>query len=597
MLKKVYLKRSEEIIMRLVEFRVTNYKVFKEEFVIKFDESSISILTGRNNMGKSTLLEAINRFFQNESKAKTITNDCFSDTSKKIEMKAIFEGIFKYNAEEQEEQAQEEQQKIIFTKRYSAGQSPRFYDNEDNEINNKNAYKNDLDDILSNQPFYITPYMNPDDINLLIQEVYSEILKNSIAGLENIENPSEEQQGLINEYNDLKKAYPDFLKKLKKATDITLNSVSEDVSTNLKTLFSNDSLKIEIEGGESSGFSSADILKSTNSSVNVSNSFQPKMSLSNQGTGLQRMSLIYLIQNMIEKRIIGGEQDKLLLIDEPEAFLHPEAVRSLSKSLYAIGAKMPLIISTHSPVLINLSEKHTTIQLFRINHKASNNAIELYQSVSEIFEPDDIKNMKMLNYIDSYVNEFFFADKILIVEGDTEYILFKHFAEKKGVNLHIIRARGKGTIQTLMKILNQFDVKYYVLHDTDNNTLFESKTLKSQKTMCEKIFMLKKDVNNELFLSETTFEVAIGLGKLTNSNKTKVAFELTKFEETKDTKYEEAYSKVLKLFEFMFLETKDESIFDTSGFCNVSNIEIYSEKFDLLIENAVGNDTKKVQKA
>ena len=72
--------------------------------------------------------------------------------------------------------------------------------------------------------------------------------------------------------------------------------------------------------------------------------------------------------------------------------------------------------------------------------KKQSNYISLQQ---EQFDDDDIKNMKILNYVDSYVNEFFFADKILIVEGDTEYIAFKHFCKKKNENVHIIRARGK----------------------------------------------------------------------------------------------------------------------------------------------------------
>ncbi|MGJ3194716.1 OLD family protein [Peribacillus frigoritolerans] len=113
------------------------------------------------------------------------------------------------------------------------------------------------------------------------------------------------------------------------------------------------------------------------------------------------MSLIYIIQNMIEQGLMGtNSTQKMLLIDEPEA------VRALSKSLYAIGSRMPLIISTHSPMLIDLSENHTSIQVFRIG---KTEAIELYLSSSSQFDEDDIKNMKLLNYVDSYVNEFFFA--------------------------------------------------------------------------------------------------------------------------------------------------------------------------------------------
>lgn len=116
------------------------------------------------------------------------------------------------------------------------------------------------------------------------------------------------------------------------------------------------------------------------------------MPLSTQGTGIQRMSLIFIFQNMIEQGMLGINENKMLLIDEPEAFLHPEAVRALSQSLYTIGGKMPLIISTHSPVLIDLSENHTSIQVLRIG---SDEAIELFQSSNSVFDENDIANIPL----------------------------------------------------------------------------------------------------------------------------------------------------------------------------------------------------------
>ncbi len=50
----------------------------------------------------------------------------------------------------------------------------------------------------------------------------------------------------------------------------------------------------------------------------------------------------------------------------------------------------------------------------------SDEAIELFQSSNSVFDENDIANMKILNYVDSYINEFFFANNIIIVEGDTE---------------------------------------------------------------------------------------------------------------------------------------------------------------------------------
>ncbi|MFC2949199.1 ATP-dependent nuclease [Virgibacillus sediminis] len=564
--------------MRLLKFSVTNYKVFKDTFSIDFSKDSIAILTGRNNTGKSTILEAINCFFKRETKPTTIKNDCFSVRNEKIEFKAVFEI---------------DEGEITIVKKYKEESAPKFYDESNIEIKANHDLKETLDEILNNKPFYITPSMLPDDINDLIQEIYSEIIKSDLQKLEDIEGGSrqtDEMYELAKEYSEIKKSYPEFLRKLKINTDKTLEEVSNDVSLNLRNLFSNDQLSLNVIGGESEGFSSKDILKSTNSVVNIDSQKQSEMPLSNQGTGLQRMSLIYLIQNMIEKKLMGEGDNKLLLIDEPEAFLHPEAVRALSRSLYKIGEKMPLMISTHSPILIDLSERHTPIQVFRVGEKE---AIQLYKSKNDQFDEDDIQNMKILNYVDSYVNEFFFADKILIVEGDTEYIAFKHLAKTVKENVHIIRARGKATICTLMKILNQFNTNYDVLHDVDNHKRYSSSTLKAQKTNCKNIYRLKGDSDVRIFSSISNFENAIGIGDVSNEKKTQTIYKII-HEPTGGDEYAEARKLINDLFKHMVLHDEDITIGD--GFCRVIQEENFDDLFDDLISEKVQEELEEKQK-
>ncbi|MFB0832761.1 ATP-dependent endonuclease [Brevibacillus laterosporus] len=564
--------------MKLTKFSVRNYKVFKETFSIEFSKDSIVILTGRNNTGKSTILEAINRFFMTESKAKTIPNDCFSKRDKKIILTAEFEIG---------------EDTITVVKKYQVETAPKFYDEKGDEIKANHDLKDTLDKILNNQPFYITPSMLPEDINDLIQNIYSEIIKNDLQKLENYEGDSEEEKELMElakEYARLKKSYPEFLRKLKLSTDRLLERVSTDVSRDLRVLFSNEHLSLKVLGGESEGFSSNDILKSTNSTVNIDSRNQPNMPLVNQGTGLQRMSLIYLIQNMIQKKLMGESDNKLLLIDEPEAFLHPEAVRALSRSLYKIGEKMPLMISTHSPILIDLSEKHTSIQVFRVGEKE---AIQLYRSINEQFDKDDIQNMKILNYADSYVNEFFFADKILIVEGDTEHIAFKHLAKLENENVHIIRARGKSTIGTLMKILNQFNTNYDVLHDVDNHSRYTSATLKAQKTNCTNIYKLKGDSNVRIFCSISNFENAIGIGDVPNDKKTQTIHQII-HESTDGDEYGDARTLIKNLFKHIV--QRDEETTIGGGFCRIIEEKNYNNLFDKLINQRVQEELAEEKK-
>nr|WP_264175960.1 TOPRIM nucleotidyl transferase/hydrolase domain-containing protein [Oceanobacillus halotolerans] len=314
------------------------------------------------------------------------------------------------------------------------------------------------------------------------------------------------------------------------------------------------------------------------------------MPLANQGTGLQRMSLIYLIQNMIQNKLMGESDDKLLLIDEPEAFLHPEAVRALSHSLYKIGERMPLMISTHSPVLIDLSERHTSIQVFRVGEKK---AIQLYKSIDDQFDDDDIQNMKILNYVDSYVNEFFFADKVLIVEGDTEYIAFKHLAKSENENVHIIRARGKSTIATLMKILNQFNTNYDVLHDVDNHTRYSYTTLKAQKTNCINIYKLKGDSEVRIFCSISNFENAIGIGDVPNDKKTQTIHQIIN-ELDDDDEYCEARLLIKDLFKHIV--QRDEETTIGGGFCRILLEENFNDLFDELINQKIKEEQEEDQK-
>lgn len=547
--------------MRLVEFSVQNYKVFNDEFTINLASDSIAILTGRNNTGKSTILEAINHFYQTSTKAK-IPSDCFSNTSNPIVMKAKFE-------------IQGADEHFIVVKKYEENKVPIFFDLEGNKIEKSHDLFEVLQKVLDNQPFYITPSMLPDDINDLIQLMYSGIMKSRLEELEG-DTLAEEDKELAKEYADLKKSIPDFLGKIKQETDSLLDGVSENVSQNLKTLFSNDQIALKIVGGESGGFTSADILKTTSSSVHVVKTPTQNMPLANQGTGLQRMSLIYLIQNMIEKKLLGDSENKLLLIDEPEAFLHPEAVRALSRSLYKIGQEMPLMISTHSPVLIDLSEQHTSIQVFKVSRDL---AIEIYKSDTNLFDENDVKNIKILNYTDSYVNEFFFADKILIVEGDTEYIAFKQIAKERDENLHIIRARGKATICTLMKILNQFKTSYAVLHDVDNEEERDNQGLRTQLTNCKKILAekLKVEENSgiKIYCSVSNFEVAIGIGQVDSKQKTKKAYEILHFPE---------HQEIRLIIEAIYDSMIHNQPISKETFSKINSPEDYDQFFTTLVQ-------------
>lgn len=78
--------------MKLKRFSVINYKVFSKKFTIEFSDQNIVILTGKNNTGKSTFLEAINQFYLPTTAKTKIPIECYSgqDETKIIELIAEF---------------------------------------------------------------------------------------------------------------------------------------------------------------------------------------------------------------------------------------------------------------------------------------------------------------------------------------------------------------------------------------------------------------------------------------------------------------------------------------------------------------------------
>ncbi|MGO9227999.1 MAG: ATP-dependent nuclease [Bryobacteraceae bacterium] len=171
-----------------------------------------------------------------------------------------------------------------------------------------------------------------------------------------------------------------------------------------------------------------------------------------------------------------GTRTNVLLIDEPEICLHPNAIRDARRVLYDLakpGNNWQVMVTTHSPVFIDLARDNTTI--VRVERSGSG-AIE----GTTVFRPDRVKldekdkiKLKLLNLWDPYVGEFFFGGRTILVEGDTEYSVFQCLIEEDPrtfKDVHVVRARGKGILVSLVKILNHFGADYAILHDSDRPT-------------------------------------------------------------------------------------------------------------------------------
>jgi putative ATP-dependent endonuclease of the OLD family len=198
-------------------------------------------------------------------------------------------------------------------------------------------------------------------------------------------------------------------------------------------------------------------------------------SVENQGSGARR-TLLWAALRYIAENGKGADTSRpnVLLLDEPELCLHPNAVRQACRTLYELaeGDRWQVMITTHSPTFIDLSRDNTTV--VRVERCDTGRVIG-----TTVFRPSKLKldeeekrELKLLNLFDPSVAEFFFGGQTVIVEGDTEHTALKYVAglpenEHRFRALHVIRARGKVTIALLARILNQFQARYAIIHDSD----------------------------------------------------------------------------------------------------------------------------------
>jgi len=274
------------------------------------------------------------------------------------------------------------------------------------------------------------------------------------------------------------------------------------------------------------------------------------------------------------KNLIKNEEPKILLIEEPESFLHPPAIRAAREALYKIAEleNWQVMLTTHSPIFIDVSKPHTTI--IRVE-KNEGKATKVFSTEKADFSEDERERLQMIRNCHPTVNEFFFANKVILVEGDTEQAALMQVKEE---NVSILNCKGKANIPMFERILNHFGMSYIALHDLDSPKAKRSgEWIKnSMWTINEKIFEeAKKGENSKVIVNIPDFEGQF-FGYLQNGDKPYNAIcELKKSENENVVKELEriANGKITDTYEREICSISD---YETKGrtYCKEKSIEM-----------------------
>ncbi|WP_148359550.1 ATP-dependent nuclease [Peribacillus simplex] len=250
--------------------------------------------------------------------------------------------------------------------------------------------------------------------------------------------------------------------------------------------------------------------KITDHDISNLNSSENSFDIQSSGTGMQSLLIIAILEAYIEHNI--EDQNVILIIEEPEVYLHPSLQRKIINILKQISSSNQVFISTHSPIVVSQLKPNELVCIKKENGITKKLAADPVSIINELgIKPDDI----------------FQHTKILFVEGQDDKKLIKSLIHKLVVNkridpelvddLKIIDVGGIDTLSfyTNARILDVMNnahnnhYKFWIMVDSDGNSKNEVK-VKIEESLSEftniynekNLFILEEYAIESYFIDE-----------------------------------------------------------------------------------------------
>lgn len=143
------------------------------------------------------------------------------------------------------------------------------------------------------------------------------------------------------------------------------------------------------------------------------------VAIERQSSGIAQLA-VFVFAIMLAQRDPG----RILLIDEPEVSLHPQAQRSLMTALAALNSQM--IVATHSPSLLDRADPRSVMRLRRVAGAAT---------VARSTGLSAADATRLARFTTPQAAEAFFARSVILVEGLSDMIVIEALADRQGRNL------------------------------------------------------------------------------------------------------------------------------------------------------------------
>jgi hypothetical protein len=474
--------------MKIEQFRIKNFRAIGggpggEGITIKFADNNLIFLSGENNTGKSSVLVAYDSFVTSDFKPSE------SDfNAKNLETPIEIEAWIRAESDEdRDHQAlrkwwKDDIAKIKKTWKKAGVECDKESFDPSNETWTTGG-AGGFDSLLQNAcptVVWIKGMTSPADVIPQLQGLIKETILKRLAGTDEYKQAEESVRNLHRLIDG-----DDYAMKMQVRLNDTVQRIFPNIQFQLTTPPVQPDLQKILD-------------KQTN--VEVKEAGKPMLDMEHHGHGVRRQFVLTAFKGLSQQleamkktpaaraknpKMLDIEdaaesnnhKSKMLLFEEPELYLHPDAIRSVKELIYALAdsSEFQIMAATHAPVMIDLSKPHIT--LVRVASDASGGT-SVHQVSTSLFEDDERQSVLMLNRANPYFCEAFFAKRVVIVEGDTEAIAVRTIVdrlhEEKGLEtssfVHVLNAGGKMNIPVVQKILRFFNIPYLAFHDLDTST-------------------------------------------------------------------------------------------------------------------------------
>jgi len=420
--------------MQITKLRIKNFRSIKDSGYI--DLTKLYVLIGKNNTGKSAVLKAILMAWGN---VKYDLRDFHKDTPDDIEIEVFLSG---YNDEKYSEFFQEkgkpEKEEVCLKLVISKESGEKFF--LDGEVKPKTITKK-LPALLS-----ISDIRDPES--------------ETTAGAKSF---SKQLIGIIESQGKFKSEKEKAVASIRKIIVEDVGTISQITTKKFQNILNNKweiSITPEIDIAKAITYDTDLIIDKAN-----------RVKLLSSGTGIQSIFILALLEAYAE---MVQSDDSILLIEEPEVYLHPELQRRMFDAMRLIANSNQVIFTTHSPIMISEIWIEDSIRLAKLeNGETKFDRINIDDIINELgIKYEDVLNPKVVVFVEGPGDVRFYKRVVSIIKPELN-------EQQRERRIKFIDSDGWRNIGAYasMKIINSDRVKnsFYIIKDGDGRDVEERK--------------------------------------------------------------------------------------------------------------------------